>query len=191
MRTGQLLDRVRGHYVQAFCETVADLQKQPRTKVLTEVALRNAAGEVACEGELDLPMRLDAVAVKDGNESRTIYIDSIERLSFQAFVFDWGGTLRVMLKPFQWDSLQLWLDQPPEAEGYEPMKAWFRQWFRVDEDGDGKPLGVVHFLSDPGQLGGGTMFQVDIGTAPVQSFEDMLDAIVALKVPDVVIGTDQ
>jgi hypothetical protein len=38
-------------------------------------------------------------------------------------------------------------------------------------------MGAVHFASDPELSDGAVTFAADLGTAPVEAFEDLLDAL--------------
>jgi hypothetical protein len=129
--------------------------------VASEVALRNESGEL---------------------------VDSDRLLTFEPIRFAWSGELTVTLGPFQWDNLTVRI---PAAEGpadYGPLVDWFREWFREDEDGAGELLGVVHFLSDPEAAEGEVRLTADLGSAPVEAFEGLLDAVAALGVAKAVLG---
>jgi hypothetical protein len=68
-----------------------------------------------------------------------------------------------------------------QRTGWQPLQAWFHRWFRPDEDGTGDSLlGAVHFLSDPKVSEYKVGFEVDLGSAPVEAFEELLDAVEAL-----------
>jgi hypothetical protein len=92
------------------------------------------------------------------------------------------------MHPFQWECLVIKLVGPVDVVDWEPLAQWFLRWFREDDDGDGRSaLGVVHFLSDPLTVDGATTLTADLGSSPVEAFEDLLDAIAALGVSGVVL----
>lgn len=188
MGLGELLDRIRDLYTEQLASAVAELEQQSGTEVLSDVALRNKEGEVVGEGVLGLPLRVDLAVLSADAEARTISIDSERVLSFEALSFTWSDGVRVILHPFAWDNLIARFPVPVAKTDWQPLVAWFYEWFREEEDGNGEPLGVIHFLSDPEVSGGSVRFSTDLGSAPVEAFEGFLDAIAALDVREVVIG---
>jgi hypothetical protein len=101
-------------------------------------------------------------------------------LSFEPISFMWGGA-----GPFQWQAMRLQLPLP-ETTRWQPLQHWFWRWFKEDAGEHNEPLaGAVHFLSDPEVSDGAVTFAVDLGTAPVESFEDLLDAL-EMMVPSTV-----
>ncbi len=190
MDIGELLDRIREQYVLQFTSASKDLGQQDGVQVASEVALRNEDGEALVDGILDLPMRLDLVAVKDDDAAEPVAVDSNQILSFEPITFEWSGGLTVQLGPFQWDNLPMRIPTERATPGWSPLVEWFREWFREDDDGFGEPLGLVHFLSDPETVEDAVRFTADLGTAPVEAFEGLLDAVAALGAADVVIGEE-
>ena len=184
---GQMLDEIRGMYCQRLTASFA--AGVPMSRVLSEVVLRDAEGRPGREGTLGLPLRMDVVTLIGGvpTESTSVACDKI--LSFKPFSFDWGDSLRVEVTPFQWDDMVLRFRHTRFTGDWGPLLRWFRNWFREDEDGDGTTLlGVVHFLSDPHVEGEWTELFVDLGSAPVKAFEDLLDAVEAVGADEVRIG---
>lgn len=185
MTLGRIIDAVRNGYLRQF-EAAAAEQSRLAGRVLTEVALRDESGAPVGEGSLQLPMRLDIVPLHGGQPGDTVSVDSQSRMDFEAVEFLWGERLRVTLTPFWWDNLRARLS----VAEWEPLRQWFMNWFSAGDDGDGEPLGVVHFLSDPEPASSGHSFTLDLGTAPAQAFEELLDAIEASGATAVVIGGD-
>jgi hypothetical protein len=185
MGLGAVLDEVRALYLSQFAEAAQELMRAEGVRVLSETALRDPEGRPLFEGELGLPMRIDLVACSQDGGNRTLSVDSQRLLKFDEVSFQWSRTLRVILRPFFWDSLSLRFAQPAV---WPPLVEWFARWFREDEDGlDGAPLGVVHFMSDPSVVSEGASMTIDLGSAPVESFEDLLDAVDEAGVREVVI----
>jgi hypothetical protein len=186
---GELLDDIRAVYCRALAAELIESTSQGRAEVTNEVALRDADGRAAMDGSLRLPMRIDLVTIEDGVAVASASVTSETMISFAPISFAWGTSLDVELAPFQWDGLVFRFRGRRSTDDWAPLVRWFRKWFREDEDGDGTSLlGAVHFLSEPRVDGGWTAFETDLGSAPVEAFEELLDAIAALGVAEVRIG---
>lgn len=174
MSLGKLLDEIRDYYLQRFRAAIEE-RRQAGAQVVTEEALRRADGEVATDGALALPMRTDLVAfTADGAAPESLLIDTEKMLGFEPVTFTWEGGLAVRVEPFQWN----WCTLELEGDGIatDPLRAWFMRWFdRPPVDGTWQE--VVHFMSDPKTRGTGAAVSVDFGSAPVDAFEELLDAV--------------
>ncbi len=71
---------------------------------------------------------------------------------------------------------------------WTPMRDWFIGWFQENDPTDDVLLGGVHFLSDPEYEHDYSQISIDLGTAPVESFEELLDAIGQMGATRVQIG---
>jgi hypothetical protein len=178
MGLGELLDQVRQYYLNHLIKAVEERSSSKMTIIL-EPALRNINGEAVGAGKLQLPLRRDLAVLQNGAVKELLTIDTKDMLSFEPITFDWGDSLRVSLGPFQWQSMILQIPLPKETD-WQTLKQWFWHWFQQEEEGDESPLGAVHFLSDPEISGKAVTFEVDLGSAPVEAFEELLDAISAL-----------
>lgn len=188
MGVSELLDRIRDLYVTPFAAAVEKLARRPGVRVLSEAVLVNDAGEPVGAGPLGLPVRLDLVALKDDQVTDRVAVDSDRLLRFQPARFDWSDGLTVLLRPFWWDSLTVTFQGEVGSVDYGPLVAWYREWFGEDGEGGGELLGVVHSLSDPEAVDGEVRFTIDLGSAPVEAFEGLLDAVAALGVAEVALG---
>ena len=188
MGVGELLDRVREQYVSQFVAAVQELGQQDGVELLSEIVLVDQDGAPVGAGALGLPLRIDLVALRGDEIADRVSVDSDKLLSFEPIKFNWPGELSVNLGPFQWDNVSFRIPKRSSCVDWVPLVGWFRQWFREEEDGNGEPLGVIHFLSDPEVASDGTLFIADLGTAPVDAFEGLLDAIAALGVNALVVG---
>jgi len=166
----ELLERIRQLYVGQFSGIVA------QSGCHVEPVLRDRTGAVVYEGPLRTPYRCDLVR-KD--TFATVSIDATERLRFDTLSFD-IGTTRVQLAPFSWDALTLEIDGMAQADAADVMRNWFLRWFdEADEnaaDADGL-YGVVHYLSDPVDLGRAVRFQVDLGSAPAGAVSGLIEEL--------------
>ncbi|HLF93226.1 MAG TPA: hypothetical protein VJB14_07185 [Planctomycetota bacterium] len=181
---GQILDRIRALYIEHLDAALTEAMKGPGSRVNVEPVYRTKTGLVAREGALSLPLRGDLF---DG--ANMVRVDSARRISFEPFEFKWAGSLQVRMEPFFWDSCPLRLEGPSPA--WTPLTDWFDRWF----DGEEKRApaydgfyGVIHFLADPAPSGAAFLSSVDFGSAPVEAFEQLLDAVRALGLRKLHIG---
>jgi hypothetical protein len=187
MGLGELLDQVRQYYLDRLI-AAAEKRLSRKTTVILEPVLRSSSGEAVAAGELQLPLRKDLAVLQNGEVKELLTIETKGMLAFEPITFGWGDRLQVVLGPFQWQQMTFRLPQRKRTD-WQPLKEWFRHWFQEEEDGgEDSLLGVVHFLSDPGVSGKDVAFEVDLGSAPVEAFEELLDAVAALGVRQCEIG---
>jgi hypothetical protein len=180
MGVGELLDQVRQYYLDRLIAAAEKKARGKTSSVVLEPAFRNRDGIVAVAGDLQLALRKDIAIVRNGEVKELLTVDTKGMLTFDPIAFDWGDGLRVSMGPFQWQQMPFRVPRR-KAMGWQPLQDWFWRWFRQDDDGgeDGL-LGVVHFLSDPEVSGKSVAFEADLGSAPVEAFEELLDAIATL-----------
>jgi hypothetical protein len=145
-----------------------------------EPALRQSDGSLATDGELELPYRVDLMT-EDGGES--IMVDSPTRSP----VAPWEAhidSVDVSIAPFVWDCATVSVLGLPERESREPLRQWFLRWFDTEDEG---PLneeglyGVVHYMADPKAIAGGMSITIDFGSASLESFDSLIDALVSMR----------
>lgn len=187
MELSKLLSAIRAVYVIQLSRVLEEMAEGGQ-KVLSEVVLRDKDGEPAREGSLKLPMRIDAVRLQGDEPTEVVSVNSSQRLNFSPMELLWSGNLPVELHPFRWDALEVQIagKTPPS---WEPLKAWFTRWFAQGDDGAGKPIGVIHFVSDPTPDEAGHRLSIDLGTAPADALEGLLDVALALRAERVVLTT--
>lgn len=187
-KLSELLGEIRNHYVERFAEAINDYDADEETSLMHECAYRYADGEVISNGELQLPLRGDMFVVSDGEVTDSLSFDTEQMLSFSPVTSEWTPELSLIIHPFQWNSLQLRLYGLPQSNDWEPLRAWFLQWFH-DEDPDGDELlGGVHFMSDPEAFDTYFEFSLDLGTAPVECVDELFDALIPLGATKAEIG---
>ena len=114
--------------------------------------------------------------IKDGG-AKTLSIGTERMPFFEPISVMWGAGLKVRLRPFQWQAMRLQV-LLPETTRWQPLQQRFWRWFKEDAGEHNEALAAaVHFLSDPEVLDGAVTFVVDLGTAPVEAFEDLRDAL--------------
>ena len=174
----ELLDSVRQHYLERFWAETSDREGEGNS-VLLETASRMADGEVAREGVLDLPMRSDIVVVNDGQITDSILVDTEKMVSFSPFDLLWADKFPIRIGPFQWNYCPVVL-RNTTSPNWDALARWFLFWFdehdRNPADAHGL-YGVVHYMSDPSLSEANADFVIDLGSAPVDAFEELLDAI--------------
>lgn len=188
MGLGKLLDQVRQYYLDRLVAAAEEKARNKKTSVILEPALRNQDGVAVVEGALQLPLRKDVAVLQKGVVKELLTIDTQGMLSFEPIAFTWGKSLRVVLGPFQWQQMPFRIPHP-RKKVWKPLQSWFWRWFKEEEDGgDEGLLGTVHFLSDPEVSEKTVLFETDLGSAPVEAFEELLDALAALGIKQCEMG---
>ena len=186
---GQLLDEIRDYYVNRFIDAINEQSLADGVTLTHEPAFCDSNGDVVIEGELEVPSRVDLLVISDGAASDSILIDTDGILSFEPIAFDWPeNDLNVDLHPFQWNWMQVRIFGLKINTDWAPIRDWFIGWFQENDPADGELLGGVHWLSDPEYGDEYSQLSIDLGTAPVESFEELLDAIGQMGATRVQIG---
>jgi hypothetical protein len=174
----ELLEQVRNVYLDQWLAVIDEKMAQPGLRVIAEPAWRTDDGHLALEGELQLPLRTDLAMMEGGAVSDMLNVASESPVPFDAVEFDWGKTLHVEMGPFAWQAFTITIPSDPVCNS-GPLQEWFWKWFLEEEDGAEAPdlLGAVHYLSDPAPAEDVVEFLVDLGSAPVAAFEELLDAL--------------
>ena len=186
---GQLLDEIRDYYINRFIDAINEQSLADGVTLKHEPAFCDSNGDVVIEGELAVPSRVDLLVISDGAASDSILIDTDGILSFEPIAFDWPeNNLSVDLQPFQWNWMQVRIFGLKTNTDWAPIRDWFIGWFQENDPADGELLGGVHWLSDPEYGDDYSQLSIDLGTAPVESFEELLDAIGQMGATRVQIG---
>jgi hypothetical protein len=176
MTLGALLDQIRAQYLEDFQAKIDEELAGVGVRLIAEPALRLASGEIAGEGPWKLPMRKDLALLQGSRPAGLIDVDARRATTFEAIEFTWGERLEVELASLRWQQAFVEMSGAGRFE-WEPLISWFWRWFKKDIEGGRELLGVVHFLSDPLVTNEVASFEVDLGSAPVGAFEELLDAI--------------
>lgn len=165
--TAHIMVDARRRYLEEFRRQVSG---GPEFHV--EPALRTAGGAVAVEGALLLPTRVDLMRRSD--RSIVVVNTPQPRSGVQASSVVSG--VAVSIESPLWDSLKIRLRSCAPGD-FAALKSWFHAWFdeedhnKLNDDGF---YGVVHFLSDPERVGSDTVLTVDLGSAPIMAFDQLL-----------------
>ncbi len=175
MLLGELLERLRGVYVDRLAAAIA-----ASPGATPEPVLRSEDGAVARRGTLSLGLRADLVR-EAGGADETVSVLSTALARFEPLRFEWNG-VPIEIRPFFWDALLLTLVGIPTAVPFDALCAWYEHWFAADgaTAHDGAVAHVVHFMSDPVATSDGCELELDLGSAPVEAFEELLDAATSL-----------
>jgi hypothetical protein len=186
MKLGELLENVREIYVTRLAAAIA-----ASPGATPEPVLVREDGQVAREGLLSLGLRAD-LARPSGATHETVSVDSTKLARFEPLRFEWNG-VPIELRPFFWDALMMTLVGVPTVGSFDALRDWYEHWFQTEaHPADAGGLGhVVHFMSEPSPTHDGCDFDVDLGSAPVEAFEELLDAATSLAPIRVVLGARQ
>ena len=183
MKLGELLEKVREVYVDRLTKAMA-----ASPGATPEPVLRRRDGTVAREGALSLAMRAD-FAREAGASHETVSVESVSLARFEPLRFEWSD-VPVELGPFFWDALRLSLVGVPTVVPFDALRDWFERWFDADAEAThgGSVEHVVHSMSDPVATPEGCELEIDLGSAPVEAFEELLDAATSLGPVRVTVG---
>lgn len=188
MTTGELLDKIREYYLRRFREVVAE-QLDAGATVATETAYRDESGQPAGEGQFNLPARGDVFVITDGEVTESLQVDTEGMLSFQQLSFAWESAL-VTLAPFQWNWCEVSATGNITSESASALVKWFHRWFVAEQDGTPERLlGAIHYMSDPDIERGRFNIAVDLGSAPIEALEELLDAAVVAGATKITIAS--
>lgn len=187
MTFGDLLEMIRQDYVDHLTAAAGDLEAAGQ-RVAYEPPFRDMKGEVQLEGALQLPARVDLASDKDGSvEPVQVEAEGVFRFDGSVDV-NWDGGMKVRVFPFSWDKMPVVVEGLAAEVKWEPLQQWFWRWFAEPEEGEGGVLEVVHHLSDPAVVKTGMRVVADMGTAPLEAWQDLLDACLAMGATRVVVG---
>lgn len=188
MTFGDLLEMIRQDYVDHLQAAAADLEGEG-AKVVYEPPFKDMKGDVQLEGALQLPARVDLASGKPGSVE-TLQVEAEGVFQFEGSVdVNWEGGMKVTVMPFSWDKMPVVVEGLDAKVNWEPLQQWYWRWFAEPEESpDGGVLEVVHHLSDPAVVKGGMRIVADMGTAPLEAWQDLLDACLAMGAKRVVVG---
>ena len=186
----ELLDQIRDDYLDQFLAAIEEKQALPGVRVVSEPALREPDGNLAVDGAWELPVRTD-IAVLQGDELSDVFnVGNDSLVDFDPVEFDWSKTLHVEMGPFAWQGFTVTMPNEPTYD-WSALQEWYWKWFQEEEVDDPEApilLGAVHSLSEPAVRDDVIEFSVDLGSAPIAAFEEMLDAFATAGVSLCAIG---
>lgn len=104
-----------------------------------------------------------------------------EKLAFAPIEFEWDG-VPVEVHPFAWDACALTLEIADGAN-LKPIEHWFRGWLE-----EHPRQGTVKTMSPIERADGRAHVTLDLGSAPSEAVEHLLDVAARLKPARIRIG---
>ena len=189
MTLGDLLRQIREYYLIRFKKGLEEIQRSGKQSAISEEVLLTSDGKPARGGVLQLPMRVDLIVVENGRVVDSIRIDTEKMLTFAPFELIWDG-MSVCVSGFKWNEMRFTCTSGDTPISMGPLQEWFSKWFFEQDSAprDGF-LELIHFLSDPSWQASSVIFEVDMGSAPVDAFEDLLDVLASLHIKKVEFGS--
>ncbi|MCA9106901.1 MAG: hypothetical protein KDA83_15875 [Planctomycetales bacterium] len=191
MELERLVTDIRGLYLEMLEDALQEAGEGADVQIKVEPLLEQDP-DVEAEGPLTdgLPSRCDLAVFREGDLESLQNVEADEMFDFEPVEFAWGDDLQIVLLPFSWDSLALLI--PGEADrDWDPLRGWFSKWAKPSTE-DAKPGELVeacHRISEPFFDGESTLITIDLGSAPVEAFEGLLDALVELDCKEATIGS--
>lgn len=188
MVLGDLLAMIRQDYLDTL-RAVADEASAQGQAVALEPPATHAAPALGVVAWHDLARNGKAVTV--ASEGVFAFPERIR--------FGWGDALpgqpeplQVVVQPFAWDAMPITVKTPPgQPLNPAPLAQWLEQWGAEPdsaaqaEDAFGRD--VVHSLK---QTGPATLV-ADLGTAPLEAWQDLLEALLAAGASEAIFGAPQ
>lgn len=172
---GQLL-----HELARALERGADVRQEPM--------VRDRHERVAREGALHLPRRSD-LAVTEGGRTVMQRVQAPGALTFEPVEVSRPEGLVALVRPFSWDAARLVAETPEKSPNWTPLRLWFLEAFQSRYGELAPDLdGAVHSLVGPERTAKGWSFEVDLGSAPVDTVGEMIDAFAQSGVRRLVFG---
>ena len=173
------LNIIRSLYITKLLEAIA---RHPESYI--EPALRSESGELAVDGALKLPCRVDLIPAEGTEAGQSITVDSPGKANFPEIIFHLTDTI-VVIDPFIWDYASIFIEHSSNSTIETPLQKWFMKWFDPDDLNplnDESLYGVVHFMSDPEPVESGSKIIIDFGSAPAEALCDLLRTLSEVKV---------
>lgn len=182
-----LLSPVRDLYVASILETMAD-ELGKGSEVDAEPVDRDGDGRVRRRGSMHLPTRHD-LRVGRGGRALMRRVACENGLGFRPVSGSLSDVAAVRIAPFTWCQVCIRAFGGAGQPNWTPLRLWFLEWFQA-RFGEESPdlLGVVHSLDGPHNEDGGWRFTVDLGSASVDCFAAMLDALGQSGCSEILVG---
>jgi len=188
MVLGDLLAMIRQDYFDTLRAVSQEAETSGKTVVM-EAPASTAAPELGTLCWHDLLVN-----------GKATYVSSEGVFAFpERICFGWGDALpgqheplQVVVQPFAWDAMPLTLKLPTGTTlNPAPLAQWLEQWATEPEPAaQAEAYGgreVVHSLMQTGP----STWLADLGTAPLEAWQDLLEALLATGASQVVFGAAQ
>ncbi len=181
----ELLEQIQGHYLEQFEIAIA---KYGHQNIILEPALRHSSGEMATEGRLRLPARVDFVVLDrvDRSPIASVNIDSKTLIQFGVMDFSLEGS-EIRVAPFSWDWITLRSDLKIVAAD-AVVESWFAVAFKENEGLAPPFFSCAHFISEPKFIDGLCEVRLDAGSSPPDMVMALLDQMIGAGAKRISIG---
>jgi hypothetical protein len=105
-----------------------------------------------------------------------------EALTFAPIEFEWEG-VPVEVHPFAWNACGIALDGLPDGASLKSLEHWFTAWQE-----EHPREGSVKKMSTPERNGASARITLDLGSAPSDAVEHLLDVLARMKPAKIRIG---
>jgi hypothetical protein len=174
MNIKDLFEDIRSYYLKRFEDFIISKEKESY-EVIAEPEYFDKEGNLALSGQLSTPYRNDIFLLKDRKIVDSIQVDTNSMLSFDPISFPWDDNMSVTINPFQWNFLTIkWICS--EIPNWTKIRDWFTSEFQ-EKNSDGRFRQVVHYISDPYEEDGFFKIDLDLGSATINSIENLLDCL--------------
>jgi len=187
MTLEERIANAREHYMSNFRDWIVQRKKAfPKGVAEVMFLMPGPAGRP----ERYRLMRVDLVEAKDPNKPALVEMNVDSDARFQAEPHGWKGSLHAVLYPFVWNGCEFRFVAP--SLSWPAVDDWWDEWFDEQER---KPLspdglgGVIHSMTEPQRTAEGSTFSVDFGSARVDAFHALLDALAATGIREVIVGS--
>ncbi len=184
MTVTELLEKIRDFYLARFKQEINE-QIANGFEIVIEPELLDKSGLTITEGFFKTPYRNDLFVFKDKTLTDSIMVDTDSRLSFSPITLQWSDTLKVTIEPFQWNLLTLEFFDKDDHD-WAPLKSWFLDSFKEKEESEGL-RSVVHYMSDPYNEDDKIRVDIDLGSATINHFENLLDSLDKMELTKVTV----
>ena len=184
MSIGQLLDRIREHYLHRFSEVIEESRAQDT--VISEPALRRADGEYATTPDDPAPTRIDLIICVNGIGTKSINVDTETMVTFEPIEFAWQDGTKISLAPFQWNFCVCMMEHDERFDP-QPLYGWFKKGFE-EANPEGLFHSCVHYMEIKRTSQSRSAISMDFGSAPVEAFEEFLDSMILSGAQRIEIG---
>lgn len=156
--------------------------------VEAEPKIRDMDGKVVRDGVLNLPRRADfGLMTNNGPQYREL--GEICDMMFEPMVFSVGSRSTVIINPFCWKALSVSFDANDDTERLKLVRQWYLEAFQSLRMDEGMDIhGTLHSLTGPKFADDNWSIQIDMGSAPISVFANLLDLLVASGVEHITVG---
>lgn len=157
-------------------------------KVAPEPTLRDGTGRILRDGTLHLPRRGDLAVTRNGH-TRIERVEGPRPLAFEPLSLLAEGGFTTIVAPFAWDRARIKVEAMQAKPNWTPLRHWYLEWFQTRFSDDAPDLeGALHGLGGPTDIPGGWVLELDLGSAPIGCFEDLIGAFARSGAARITVG---